>query len=227
MAQDICVNYRPLKTVAEKKEGMKDDTSQLTKVMGIILAGGASRRMGGQNKALLKFGPDTFIDHCYKRLKPQVDEICISTNVPLTLPFEPSPAQIPDRVFNQLGPMAGIYNAGRFAEIKGFTHLMIAPVDAPFLPQDWRQQLEHSGIDLNASIVTPTSGGQRNYLFQWFPVFLLNSLKTWLDSGGRAVKDWLTYAAHLTFDFQENKSDRFDNINTPDELERLVVDTQQ
>ncbi len=50
-------------------------------VTGAILAGGKSRRMG-VNKAFLRLGNRTFIEHVIHRIEPIADELLIITNTP-------------------------------------------------------------------------------------------------------------------------------------------------
>lgn len=50
-------------------------------ITGIILAGGKSKRMG-ENKALMRLGNDTLIEHVIERVRPITDELLIITNSP-------------------------------------------------------------------------------------------------------------------------------------------------
>ncbi|MGR3311701.1 MAG: molybdenum cofactor guanylyltransferase, partial [Candidatus Brocadiales bacterium] len=74
----------------------------------IILAGGKNVRMGGRNKAFLKIGDKSFIEHQIERLQRVFDEVIISARTPeayshLNLPIATD--IIPDK-----GPMGGIYS---------------------------------------------------------------------------------------------------------------------
>ncbi len=190
--------------------------------MGVILAGGMSRRMAGKPKALLPINGKTFVEHLYERLAPQVDSLCISTNQPMTTTFAEDTAQIPDQHFPKQGPMSGILNAALYAQSLGYTHILIAPVDAPYLPTDWREKMEAAALDLSDSVIIPEVTNRLNYLFQWLPVKHTEALAQWLSTGGRAAKSWLAQIDYQTFFYQETAGNHFQNINTPEDYQRLL-----
>ena len=49
-------------------------------ITGLILAGGAGRRVGGADKGLLKYAGLTLIEHQIEWFKPQVKTLLISAN---------------------------------------------------------------------------------------------------------------------------------------------------
>ena len=49
-------------------------------VVGVLLAGGQSRRMGGGDKCLRPLGGSTIIDHVLDRLRPQVGPLLLNAN---------------------------------------------------------------------------------------------------------------------------------------------------
>ena len=50
------------------------------RIIGVILAGGQARRMGGRDKAFLPLAGRHLIAHVLDRLDPQVDRVLISAN---------------------------------------------------------------------------------------------------------------------------------------------------
>ncbi len=101
--------------------------------LGLILAGGKSSRMG-ENKAFIKLGDKTLLEHVYARLKPQCEQILVSTSSddPRFLPYQ----TISDSVTGQLGPLAGILAGLEHAAKNNHKCIVTTPVDCPFLPDD-------------------------------------------------------------------------------------------
>ena len=50
------------------------------KVVGLLLAGGQSRRMGGGDKALHLLGGIPLLERVIERLRPQVDALVLNAN---------------------------------------------------------------------------------------------------------------------------------------------------
>ena len=57
------------------------ETTNITAVTGVILAGGQSRRMG-QNKALMRLGNEPLIVHVIRQMESVTDELLLITNEP-------------------------------------------------------------------------------------------------------------------------------------------------
>ena len=76
-------------------------------VTGIILAGGKSTRMGS-NKAFLKLGNKTVIEHIVELMKKIFSEVMIITNTPEEYNFLSLP--IYKDIYEYNGPLAGIHS---------------------------------------------------------------------------------------------------------------------
>ena len=57
-------------------------TGRPERPLGVILAGGLARRMGGGDKGLLRLGGSTILDQVIARLGPQVSALAINANGP-------------------------------------------------------------------------------------------------------------------------------------------------
>ena len=107
-------------------------------VIGIVLAGGKSSRMGGGDKALLPLGGRPLLAHVIERLRPQVAEIVLNANddpgrfAAFGLPL------VPDRLAGQMGPLAGIHAGLAWAKANRPESRFVITVaaDTPFFPAD-------------------------------------------------------------------------------------------
>jgi molybdenum cofactor guanylyltransferase len=116
----------------------------MTMIAGLILAGGAGRRMGGTDKAMLLVGGRRLVELCRERLAPQVHALAVSGNGNPDR-FRPFGLQVlPDDAGDQ-GPLAGIVAGLGWAERIGATALATVAVDTPFFPADMVQRLVDAG----------------------------------------------------------------------------------
>ena len=78
------------------------------KIVGLLLAGGKSRRMGGGDKALRLLGGITLLERAIGQLRPQVDTLVLNANgdpgrfAKFGLPV------VPDSAPDFAGPLAGV-----------------------------------------------------------------------------------------------------------------------
>ena len=77
-------------------------------VVGILLAGGKSSRMGGGDKCLRPLGGRPILAHIVARLKPQVSDMVINANEEATRFADFGLPVVADSVSGYAGPLAGI-----------------------------------------------------------------------------------------------------------------------
>lgn len=77
-------------------------------VLGVILAGGQARRLGGGDKAMTELAGKPLLAHAMDRLAPQVAQIVINANGdPARFDSFPAPV-VADTVEGFAGPLAGV-----------------------------------------------------------------------------------------------------------------------
>src|ERR1700687_2935466 len=106
--------------------------------LGLVLAGGQARRMGGGDKASLKVGGKTILDRVLARLNPYCAPIVLNANGDPARFSRYGLAVVADSVPDFAGPLAGIlagldWAAKHAPEIEW---LASVPGDCPFLSQD-------------------------------------------------------------------------------------------
>lgn len=185
----------------------------MTKIPAVILAGGRSRRMG-TDKALLPLRGRAMIEHVIAALAPQTSALLISSN---SDPRNFSHLGLPvmaDNIGGYRGPLAGILTAMHWARALGASHLVSAPVDVPFLPDDLAAKLSAAG-----DIAFAVSGGQAHPVLALWPVALASRLADDLRRGEAAgVRRWLEQAGAAAVEFPDPA--RFVNINHPGDLQQ-------
>jgi molybdenum cofactor guanylyltransferase len=178
------------------------------RIWGVILAGGAGRRMGGADKALLPFGGTTLIGHAIARFAPQVERLAISANGdPARFAAFDLPV-LPDDV--PMGPLSGVLAALDWADSADAVVSMA--VDTPFIPGDLVPRLLAGGMPAMA-----TRGGNDHPTAALWPVALRASLRGFLASGAKPrVRDFLDAQGVVRVAFPDEIA--FRNINTPADL---------
>jgi len=182
--------------------------------LGVILAGGLARRMGGGDKGLLPLGAGTILSHVVARLEPQVAGLALNANGdPLRFAGLGLPV-IRDTIDGFAGPLAGVLAGLDWAAEQGAGHIVTAAADTPFFPCDLVPRLLATGAPL-ALAATPDGV---HPTFGLWPVALRDDLRAALQGGLRKVVHWTDRhgAAEALF----VGGDPFFNVNTPEDLAR-------
>lgn len=109
--------------------------------MGVLLAGGQSRRMDGQDKALVQIGGQRMIDRVLARLRPQVSAVLLSAGQDYLTGL----MALPDRAEGPAGPVGAIRTVAGYLAARGIDGFVTVPVDAPFVPLDLVARLGAAG----------------------------------------------------------------------------------
>lgn len=166
------------------------------KLLGAIIAGGASRRFGS-DKALAEFAGKPLIEHVIAGLLPQVERLVIVGR------DHPGFSRIDDRPAPDMGPIGGLCGALNYGQLHNFDAVLCAPCDTPGLPADLAARLSPG---------PSVALGQR--IIGLWPISLAPVLVEWLAGGGsRALHAWVTVAQAREVD-----CGRFRNINHAGDL---------
>ena len=170
------------------------------RVLGAIIAGGASRRFGS-DKALTLIDGRPMLVHVLDALRPQVAEIVICGR---QWSHETSLIDLrPERI----GPLGGLETALDYAVRNDFEAVLSVPVDTLPLPVDLVARLGGDG---------PATFDQQHLIGYW-PSYCCDALKSYLFSGRRSVMGWIGEVGARTL--VEPESIR--NVNFPVDLAEL------
>ena len=182
-------------------------------ITALILAGGAGRRVGHRDKGLIEWQGKPFIAHVVEALQPQVTDILVSCNRNLEQYRKYCTDVVPDTRRDFQGPLAGLEAASTHMRTE---LLVVVSCDMPQLPPELVARLvaalENDGHN-NVQISYAHDGSRAQYLCAAMRKRCLASLPTFLDSGGRAVKDWYRNQQTVAVDFSDRRS-AFRNYNT-------------
>lgn len=201
------------------------ETVTRKRLLGVILYGGRSSRMG-QDKALLMWSDGrSFLEHAIARADEICDEVCLSGRyVPndLTddrLPNEASPTRYRtiDDPSPHLGPVAGVAMTLQVAKAESFSACLVTPIDMPQLTVADLQTMKEIWL---ANPGTPVCGkseadGRIEPLVAIYPTSLLSQLQQLAGSEDRSLNRWLQRTDHREFLLS---SDSCRNINSPQDL---------
>ncbi len=198
-------------------------------VIGVVLAGGLSRRMGGGDKGLRDLAGRPMLAHVIDRLAPQVAGVIINANgdpgrfSAFGLPV------VPDTVGGFAGPLAGVLAGMRWAisHAPETRWIVTAPGDAPLLPLDLVERLAGAVAANDHEIALAQSDGSLHPVAGLWPVALAGDLEAALAAGTRKVLDWAERHGVVPVPFELVRvggveADPFFNANTPEEFATLL-----
>ena len=197
-------------------------------VVGVILAGGQSRRMGGGDKALRALAGKPMLAHVIERLASQVPCCVINANgdlgrfIPFGLPV------VPDSFGEFAGPLAGILAGMRWtlAHVPDARWIVTVPSDSPLVPTDLVARLAAGLRPASDTIVLAQSMGRTHPVVGLWPVKLADPLQSALEAGVRKIAAWTDQHGTIPVEFPSVRVggadvDPFFNANTPEDFETL------
>lgn len=198
-------------------------------IIGVILAGGLSRRMEGPEKSLMELGNKPLVSHVAERLKNQTSKVILNANGDPSR-FSKLDLEIQaDTAEGFLGPLAGVLAGMRWATANTqATHLITAAADTPFFPKNYCAQMQLEAQNQNAEIALASSNGRRHPTFGLWPTKLADALQHFLvEEGNRKVMLFVEQYKHCEVNFQnlKNDIDPFFNVNTPDDMKKAELYT--
>lgn len=197
-----------------------------SQIVGVLLAGGLSRRMGGGDKCLANLGGRTMLAHSLARLQPQVSTIILNANGEPARFGDIGLPVVADPVDGFVGPLAGVLAGMQWtrANRPDASHIATASTDAPFLPLDLVTRLAAALGSQPRHIALASSGGHLHPVIGLWPVALADDLEAQLLEGTRKVLHWTDRHGTVAVEFplteiNGNAVDPFFNANRPEELD--------
>jgi molybdopterin-guanine dinucleotide biosynthesis protein A len=197
-------------------------------VVGVQLAGGLSRRMGGGDKTLRLLAGRPILDHILERVRPQVGTLVLNANGDTSRFAAYKLPVIPDVVPDFAGPLAGVLTGMDWAaeNVPDARWVATFATDAPFQPTDLVERLRAAVEAEGADMACASSAHREHPVFGLWPVRLRDELRrAMLEEQVRKVDVWTARYRLAVADFDTNPVDPFFNTNRPEDLddaERLI-----
>jgi molybdopterin-guanine dinucleotide biosynthesis protein A len=200
--------------------------------LGLILAGGLARRMGGGDKAMLKIAGVTILDRVLACLAPQTVGLVINANGDPARFADAGLPVVADSVPDFAGPLAGILAGLDYAakEAPGIEWVTSVPGDCPFLPEDLVERLHVARRQAGTPLACGRSGDWRHPVAGLWPLALREDLRrAVVDEGLRKIEVWTARHGIGLAEWPDTPVDPFFNVNTPDDAataERIALQHQ-
>ncbi|MES1149375.1 MAG: molybdenum cofactor guanylyltransferase MobA [Bradyrhizobium guangdongense] len=203
--------------------------TEMPRTIGVLLAGGLARRMGGGDKPMRTIGGRAILDRVIARLQPQCDGLLLNANGDPARFAAFGLTVIADDVPDYPGPLAGILAALDWtaANRPDVEWVLSAAADCPFLPRDLVARLHEARASENAQLAVAASGGQSHPVIGLWRVDLRDALRHSLTVEDiRKIDRWTARYRLATVSWPTEPLDPFFNANTVEdvaEAERLAA----
>jgi len=185
-------------------------------ILAVVLAGGKSKRFGS-NKAEIMLKDKKLIDYTLEKIKSKFKKIIIVSN---NLNFS-NYTTIKDCIDGQLGPLAGVLSAMKWAKINGdvFNWIVTFPCDTPFFNISLIEKFKKVSKAQDSKLYFAKAKNKRHNIFGLWSLDLIDQLEEdLLVNSIRKVEDWANKIGVRTINFENEKYDTFFNINTKEDL---------
>jgi molybdenum cofactor guanylyltransferase len=188
--------------------------------LGLVLAGGLARRMGGGDKARIRIGGKTILERVLARLGPQCSATIINANGDPARFADTGLPVVADDVPDFAGPLAGIL-AGldwAAAHTPDIADVVSVPGDCPFLPDDLVARLFAARRASGQPLACARSGEWRHPVVGLWRVALRDDLrKALVEENLHKIETWTARHGVAIADWPDAPIDPFFNVNTPDD----------
>jgi len=191
-------------------------------ILGVILAGGQSRRFGGGDKGFADLDGRPVLSHVIERFRPQVGRLILNANGDLSRFATFGLEVVADREIPGQGPLSGILTALEWAKRHAPDCTAVATVstDVPFLAPNLIQRLEAERGDRVAIAV---SAGRRHPTIAIWPLTSRIAVADALQRGALSVDALAAELNAVAVPFPMGEIDGvtidpFFNVNRPEDL---------
>ena len=190
-------------------------------ILGAILAGGQSKRMG-KDKLFLEFNNKKLIEHTIDKVKKYLKKVIIITNQDNEFFPKNNLITVKDCIEGQLGPLVGILTAMKWAKenLNKCSWIATFPCDTPFFPESIIKSFIEESEKKESLLLCASTHGRQHNIFGLWSLDLYDKLRNDLvNKKIRKVQDWTEKNKIKKLEFKFKDYDPFFNINTEEDLE--------
>ncbi len=192
-----------------------------TATLGVLLAGGLARRMGGGDKPMRTIGDRTILERVIARIAPQCDDLILNANGDPSRFASFGFPVVADTVEGFAGPLAGILTALDWAAANdpNIGWVLSVATDCPFLPRDVVARLQRARIDEDAQLAVAASGGRVHPVIGLWSIALRDELRHALVVEDiHKIDRWTARYKVATVTWPTEPLDPFFNANTVEDI---------
>ncbi len=178
-------------------------------ITAVVLAGGAGRRMGGQDKGFVSWSGAPLVHNALQRVAG-LPQVLISANRSIERYRALGHAVVTDEDDGFAGPLAGLRAAFRCAS---YPWVLSVPVDTPCLPMDLVARLWRLRV-IGGVVVARSPSGPEPLVFL-ADACVRERLEAYWQGGGRRAQEWFAGVETVWFDLTAAEAA---NCNTPEDL---------
>jgi len=190
-------------------------------ILGVVLAGGQSKRFG-QDKSQVQLGGKILIDYILLEILDQFNEILIISNNDIKFLNSKKITKIEDYK-KDLGPLGGVLTAMRWIKKNNRDYKWIStfPSDTPFFKKKYLSDFIKNIDDKKSKLFFIKSNDKRHNIFGLWSTELLDRLEDDVtNKGERKVEIWANKVGVKTINMEFKNNDPFFNINTKEDLKK-------
>jgi molybdopterin-guanine dinucleotide biosynthesis protein A len=205
----------------EKREQDLKMQVKSSEIVGVILAGGLARRMGGGDKSMLQLGGRRILDYVIESAQNQLETVIINANgdperfTEFNLPVQA------DIVPDFAGPLAGVVSAMAWVKQNqpSATHIITLAADTPFFPADYVARMLELMQLKGERLACASYQGRTQPVFGLWPVNLFDDLyKALVEDDMRKVDRFTAPYGVADVPFDELSRNPFFNVNKPEDI---------
>ena len=192
----------------------------LNNILGVVLAGGKSRRFG-RDKSQVKLKNILLIDYILREIVDEFKETLIVANEEIDF-MKSKNISVTKDYKSGLGPLGGVLTAMKWIKEnnKDYQWVSTFPADTPFFKKQILEDFLKKIKPEESKLFFIKSNNTRHNIFGLWSVDLIDKLEEDLENGDRKVENWANSVGVKIVNMNFEKNDPFFNINTKEDLEK-------